>query len=333
MKFFYLLLSVATLLLAGCVRPAAPVPTAEDPLADFIDAPTAVFQQATASPTSAASDDDASDATLSVDTLPGGTEPPATNAPAASPSPFILTPTADGPTPTSAFTETPEGARAATSVPTNTPTQAPTPDNPQLDPIQAFGGARFDEQFADDANWIGNDGNLPDSDYIKLDIQDGKMGVTGKNLEFDTWWFTASTLGDAYIEMEVNSGDCEGTDAYGLILRGAPTGEPAHGYIVALTCDGRFFVRRLDTTDPYTVSQLFIYTPDDSILRGASQINKLGVLAVGEEFTIYANGQIIAYFIDNTFDVGRYGVFVKPGETENYTYAVNRIRVWDLRDD
>lgn len=246
------------------------------------------------------------------------------------PTPFIITPTEENPiTPTGEYTSTP--SITDTPAATDTPTQPPTPIEPGFDPVARWSSPRFIETFDSDDNWVAKNGILPDTGNIKLEIIDNTLSVTGKHQDFDTWWFSTATLGDMYIEMTVNSGDCKEDDSYGTILRGAPSGEPAHGYIAGFTCDGKFFVRRLDTTDPYIAAAIFIPTDSDYIVRGSGKTNVLGFLAIKNEFTLYANGYEVAYFTDETYSVGRYGVFIKAGPTENYTYTVSKIRVWDLR--
>jgi hypothetical protein len=246
------------------------------------------------------------------------------------PTPFIITPTDENPiTPTSEFTDTPSATD--TPSPTDTPTEPPTPAEPGFDPVARWNSPRFIDTFDSDDNWVAKNGELPDTGNIKLEIIDNTLSVTGKHQDFDTWWFSSSTLGDMYVEMTINTGDCKEDDAYGIILRGAPSGEPAHGYIAGFTCDGKYFVRRLDTTDPYIVASLFTPANNDYIIRGSGKTSVLGFLAVKNEFTLYSNGYEVAYFTDETYDIGRYGVFIKAGPTENYSYTVSRIRVWDLR--
>jgi hypothetical protein len=56
----------------------------------------------------------------------------------------------------------------------------------------------------------------------------------------------------------------------------------------------------------------------------------MGIQAVGDTITIFANGHQIAQVIDNRYDFGRYGVFVSPDVTWNYTYRVIQMSYWDL---
>ena len=56
-----------------------------------------------------------------------------------------------------------------------------------------------------------------------------------------------------------------------------------------------------------------------------------GSRRVGNTLTIYANGHQIAEMIDSKYEFGRYGVFVSPDVTANYTYRVVQMSYWDLK--
>lgn len=298
------------LLLAACVRPA---PTPE-PAAFATDTQT-IYEYA---PTAAI-------------VVPEDTPEQAEVAPTEEePTPFIITPTEENPvTPTSEFTETP--SITDTPAPTSTPTEPPTPDAPGFDPVMRWNSPRLIDEFDNDDNWVSNSGNLPDTGNIKLEIADNTMYVTGKNPDFDTWWLSSPTYGDMYLEMTVNTGDCVGSDAYGVILR-AGTDEGSFGaYIAGFTCKGEFFVRRVDSSDPYVVDVIYAVTRDDDVRIGADKTSVLGFLADGNQFTVFSNGYELGTFYDDNYELGRYGVFVKAGDDGPYTYQVEQIRMWDLR--
>jgi hypothetical protein len=308
----YLLLIFTAVMLAACVRPAPtpePAAFATNTLHIVESAPTAIILS-----------EDTPDA-MDEAVLPTEEEEP---------TPFIITPTEENPvTPTSIYTATPETPK--TPKPTNTPTDEPTPEVPGFDPIARWNSPRNIDDFSTDEGWVSNNGELPNTGNIRLEIADGMMYVTGKKEEFDTWWLSSPTLGDMYFEMTINTGDCKETDSYGAVIRAAPSGEPMRGYIAAFNCQGEFFVRRIDGTDPYIIETLFANTQDKNIRRGANKVNVLGFLAVENEFTVYANGYELGTFYDFEYESGRYGVYVAAGEDGPYTYKVKQIRIWDLR--
>ncbi len=225
-------------------------------------------------------------------------------------------------------------APVATEVPpTATPTIAPsaTPTGPAFDPSQAYGKpARVDPMDDSSFGSWKSDGVLPNTEYIKIAIKKDQFYVTGKKPLFSTWWFSWPKLDDFYIQMEVNSGNCGGQDAYGLILRGPEKGAgKSFGYVVAFTCDGGYWVFRLDGADPYSAVDLIEWTPSDLIVPGPNKENLLGVKAEGKVLTIYANGHELAQVSDQNYRVGRYGLFVRAANGE-YTFQPLEIAYWEL---
>jgi hypothetical protein len=236
------------------------------------------------------------------------TEAPPTDTPA---------PSTDTPTPASLATDTPEG-------PTATATE------PAFDVAAEYGGATILASFDDDIYWVDGAGNLPDSDFIKMELNSGKMEVTGKLANFDTWWFTWPSAADSFLQMTVDSGDCSGKQAYGFMLRGPAPGNSAVGYILTFSCDGAYRLGRLDNIDPYTFVELIPWTQSDAINEGANQTNTLGVRLEGSTITIFANGFEVEEITDTRYASGRFGLFVNAGEPGNYTYSVDELIYWNL---
>ncbi|MBI3159700.1 MAG: hypothetical protein HYZ26_08905 [Chloroflexi bacterium] len=318
-------LAIASLALAACTRSAPiaePTPLGADPLADLLEAPTAILLQASST------------------SLTSGTFDPD-----ATPTPFIITPTSPfSPTPEPTETPEPEAATQAAAAsatqqaaPTGTRPPAPTRSDPPFDPLLAFGGPRMDRKFLSVDNWEDRaTGRLPDNANIRLTLDaGGNLSVTGKNEQFDTWWFSWPYLGELYVEVEVRTGEtCKGQSSYGLILYGPEAGASpagAHGYIVAFACDGTFLLRRLNSSNPYSADALFAFEEDDLIRPGPDQTNRLGVRLEDGQISIYANGYLVATTYEDTFTEGRFGLYVNAGETENFTYTVTDFNLWDLR--
>ena len=82
---------------------------------------------------------------------------------------------------------------------------------------------------------------------------------------------------------------------------------------------------------PIPPQELVSWTPSSYILAGTNKQNVMGIKAVGNTLTIYANGHQIAEIFDNKYTFGRYGVFVSPELTANYTYRVVQMSYWDLK--
>jgi len=214
------------------------------------------------------------------------------------------------------------------------PTPNVTPVAGTFDPVATYGNPTFDDKMNGDNidDWVNpSTGLLPDTKFIKIVETNSKFYFTGKQASFSTWYFTWRELSDFYLQSTFNSGTCSGKDAYGLIVCG-----PVHlagvsfGYVVAFSCDGSLWVYRLDRVSPYTAKDLVSWTPSQFIVAGANKENVMGIKAIGSTLTIYANGHQIAQVTDNKYSNGRYGLFVSPELTENYTYQVVHMSYWDL---
>jgi len=214
----------------------------------------------------------------------------------------------------------------------STPNLTPVPGT--FDPQATYGNPTFEDGMTGGNinDWTNPvTGLLPNTNYIKIVESDAKFYVTGKMPGFSTWYFTWRELTDFYLQSTFNSGSCTGKDAYGLIIRGPEhLAGASYGYVVAFSCDGSVWVYRLDSASPYTAVDLLSWTPSDYILAGANKENVMGIKAIGNTLTVYANGHQIAEIFDSKYDFGRYGLFVSPELTANYTYRVVHMAYWDL---
>jgi hypothetical protein len=219
-------------------------------------------------------------------------------------------------------------------LPTGGPTSTAAPVAGTFDPVAAYG--------LPDMNDPMNGGNLsawtnpttlllPNTDFIRIVETDARFYVTGKLTGFSTWYFSWPELTDFYLQSTFDSGSCSGKDSYGLIVRGPEhLAGVSYGYVVAFSCDGQYWIYRLDGANPFTEVDLVSWTHSDYILTGPNAHNVMGIQAIGDTLTIYANGHQIAQVVDSRYDFGRYGVFVWPDVTPNYTYRVIQMSYWDL---
>lgn len=213
---------------------------------------------------------------------------------------------------------------------------APPPAAGPFDPVKEYGNPTFSDDMkgGNIDDWTNpSTGLLPDNSFIRITMDNQEFLVTGKQAAFSTWYFTWHELEDFYLQATFETGDCTGKDAYGLIVRGPEhlAGE-AFGYVVAFSCDGYLWIYRLDSADPYTTTDLVSWTRSEHIVTGADKVNVMGIKAIGDKLTIYANGHQIAEVTDDNYGDGRYGIFVRPELTANYTYRVVEMSYWDLTD-
>jgi hypothetical protein len=213
------------------------------------------------------------------------------------------------------------------------PSATAAPSGTQFDPYKTFGKPNFEDLMDTSSllDWVKPNGDMPDTPNIRLALDGDEFLVTGKLLDFSTWWFSWRSLDNFYLEMTVDSRTCAGGDAYGLILRGPEHGAgKSYGYVVSFTCDGKLWFYRLDSALPWTATDLVSPVTNTSIASGSNMRNVIGVKADGDTLTIYANGYQVAQVVDRHFISGRYGVFVRPSSTDFYTYEVVKMAYWIL---
>ncbi|MGH2619392.1 MAG: hypothetical protein ACRDHG_02315 [Anaerolineales bacterium] len=236
---------------------------------------------------------------------PSPTEPPAaTEAP---------------PTPT----ETP--AASATTLPSLTPTPSLTPlatrTLPADDPRATLGNPTWRDEFASGANWP-----LGEDSFTRAQVVDGELILTGLTTT-DGWRLTWPVVKDFYLEMRVETGTCAGSDHYGLIARVPDLHAANRGYLFGVTCDGRYSLRAWDGE---AMTNLVRATASASIEAGSAQVNRVGLLATGNQLILYVNGVRLIEFEDSRFsEEGSFGVFVGARQTSNFAIHVSEIGYWE----
>jgi hypothetical protein len=213
--------------------------------------------------------------------------------------------------------------------PSETPEDTDEPTVPPFDPASEYGAPSLFDGMDTDKNWAGTNG-LPDDENIRLALGSSSLHVTGKQVDWDTWWFTSTVADDFFLQIKVNSGDCSGKQAYGLIMRGpSSAGIGARGYIYTFSCDGYYRLDRLDTTAPFTKVELIGWTQSDFINDGENENNVMSVRMIGTEITLFANGLKLETIEDGKFATGRFGLFVNAGSPGNYTFDVDELSYWN----
>lgn len=239
------------------------------------------------------------------------------------------------PTQAEAPTNTPKGNKTpAPTKPSGGTAATPTYASVVFNPRDQYGPPTFTDSLNRSSlpNWADQEiGSLPDTKEIQITIKDNKFYVTGKQPGFSTWWFSWPELKDFYIEFVANSKECSGKDAYGLIFRGPPhQAGVSYGYVVALSCDGAYWVYRLDGVDPWRDKVLVDWKPSALINDGANQVNMLAVQMIGDTLTVFINGKSVAQVKDAEYSTGRYGFFVQANDTYYYTYQPLELYYWNL---
>ena len=221
--------------------------------------------------------------------------------------------------PTEEPTET-EEAETLTPTPTETPTAEPTATLADTDPASTLGEPDWVDTMEDGDNWP-----TGYNEFTNIVFEDGFLKLSGET-ELDGWRLSWPYLEDFYLEAEVQSPECEGNDRFGIMFRVPANANANKGYLFGITCDGEYSLRRWDGTNMYFPVN---WTEDEAIKTGEKVVNKLGVMAEGEDITLYINGEKVDEVVDKAFLNGNFGIFVSSVNTEELTVWVDVVRYWE----
>lgn len=232
------------------------------------------------------------------------------------------------PTPTETLpnTSTPEPTRtplpSETPVPSATlePTATLQPTTPSEDPKAGLGEPDWKDTFANAANWP-----IYSDEHVQMWLQDGSlMMIAQNNDKYEGWMITSALVEDVYLEASVTTGDCSGLDRYGLLVR-AP--DATQGYLFGFTCDGRYAIR---IWNGQGFTMLTEWKTSEHILKGPEQTNLIGVKALGDQLSLFANGKLLAEVTDSTYTSGSFGVFIGAFLTPGFSVEIPEIAYWIL---
>ncbi|MDD5369049.1 MAG: hypothetical protein PHQ40_08190 [Anaerolineaceae bacterium] len=226
------------------------------------------------------------------------------------------------PTATQAPTNTESPTQIATETPTLTPTvtTAPSTTPPASDPRAQLGTPTFQDTFKDDKNW-----QIGDDKFTSFSIANNALTVKGLST-LDGWRLTWPTTSDFYLEATFTTGECSGNDRYGLIARVPDATTADRGYLVGATCDGKYALRKWDGEK---MNNLVSWTASSVLHAGAKQTNRIGLLAVGDQLSVYLNGALAKTVQDNSFSKGSFGLFIGANQTANFTVTVTDVSYWE----
>jgi hypothetical protein len=246
------------------------------------------------------------------------TAPPAAASQTPSPAATVSTGATATQAPTASVGKTATLSPTATA--TTSTTAQPTAITAAGDPRSKLGTPTWQDSFADDTNWPSGVGK-----FTIITVGGNKLQITGLS-DLDGWRLTFPKIANFYIEATFQTGTCSGSDRYGLIARVPDLSTANNGYLVGLTCDGKYSLRKWDGT---TMFELIPWTSSNTILSGANQTNRLGVLANGSQFTVYINGTAMKSATDSAYSSGYFGVWVGANTTPSLTITATQIAYWE----
>ena len=211
---------------------------------------------------------------------------------------------------------------------TGQPTVTPTAVVPDTDPVKKLGTPSSVDPFDTYEKWAWPTGA---DDYITVNFKDGYMQMTGLTTMAGWRLPMVTQQTNSYIELTVNSGTCDAKDSYGIILRVPVFKEPTQGYLYEVTCDGYLRLWKWDgNVKPKGEAEILInWKESTDIKKGANQVNRLGVMAVGNKISIYMNGVPQGETTDGSFKAGFFGTFVRSVTTSKYTVKFDEMKFWE----
>ena len=240
--------------------------------------------------------------------LPLETTPPPTSSPTPAPDEPTITPTEQ-------------------TTPTETLTPTLTPTNISDDPANAFGAPVWERDMVNGTAFgIGPEGY--DDDNTRIYMENGVMVLESSSSQgFRGWRLTSPTPQNMYLEATFNTPSCSGNDLYGLVFR-AKDYTSGQGYYFGITCSGQYNFSRWDENG---TSFLVNSKTGEAILSGSGKTNRIGVLAEGSSFKLYANGKLLEEVQDNGLpNGGHIGVFL-AGSSGNFSVELDHIAYWNLQ--
>jgi hypothetical protein len=221
-------------------------------------------------------------------------------------------------------TEEPEVEEAPS--PTEEPEPEPEPVIESDDPAIYLGDPDWVDEMDKPEYWpVGSD------TFTAASFENGAMKFVA--LSDVPGWRIASTseLGKAYIEATVKMGAaCSETDSYGILFRVPKNSGYNRGYFFGVTCDGRYNLRMWDGLSGESGKSITLkyFTASAAINKGKNQVNRLGVMAVGDRLLLFVNGEYVDEIVDETYDLGFFGLFVNSDKTKDLTVYVDQVRYW-----
>lgn len=192
--------------------------------------------------------------------------------------------------------------------------EAPVVAVPQTiegDPALVLGEPDGVDNFDNASNW----GQF-DSACFTSEITGGQYVMTANGVPQTMCWEVSwPQLDNFYLETTQQMPEaCDPQDRFGLLFR-APDNN--RGYQYGFTCGGEY---SLTLWDGQTSTVLVEPTVSAAILNTPGAVNRMGLLAFGENITLYANGVFLQTVSDYTYlDAGRIGYFVRAATETPFT--------------
>ncbi|MEJ2600414.1 MAG: META domain-containing protein [Anaerolineales bacterium] len=203
--------------------------------------------------------------------------------------------------------------------------EAAAPQTIEGDPALVLGPPDGTEDFNNENNWT-----TFDDVCFKSEISGGQFVMTAKGvLQSSCWEVSWPQLDNFYIETtQLMPETCDPQDRFGMLFR-APDNN--RGYLYGFDCSGNY---NLTIWDGQETTVLVEPTKSDAIFNTPGASNRMGLLAFGENISLYVNGVYLQTVTDYTYlDKGKIGYFVQAASDQPFTVRYDQLRLWALVDE
>lgn len=213
-------------------------------------------------------------------------------------------------------------APAATDQPA--PTAAPNISTNGQDPMEGANVTPIIDERFDFPNkyywWVfgpdistSGEGKITNETYV----------LTSKQVENYEWTFDGKKLQNFYVSAKAELPDeqCKSGDHWGLIFRYK---DNTNFYMFGVSCDAKYSLLKRTSAGFDTI----LPPTDSTAINRFGKSNVLGVRAVGDQISLYANDQFLVTVTDNTFTEGLIGMYVRTLLTPKMTVIFDDIKAY-----
>jgi hypothetical protein len=204
------------------------------------------------------------------------------------------------PTPTPTLTSTP--------LPTATPTPGPQP-----------GALLYQEDFtAPGSEW-----DNQDQTDVAYRFDEGEYSIEVRKANWMAWDGTSGSYGDFVLDLDASLVDGDPYNAYGCLFRYQ---DKNNHYEFDMNGNGSYTIGK-DVNDEWI--KLVDWTAHPAI-KAQGEVNHIRLIAYGDIFTVYINGEFVNQFTDSTFESGDVAPVVTSYDTPPARATFDNIQVWSV---
>lgn len=155
--------------------------------------------------------------------------------------------------------------------------------------------------------------------------EDEQYFIAVDTTDFSYWSVAGKTFDDFILEVETSQLDGPDNNDYGVILRYQ---DDDNFYSFEISGDGYYtFSKAVD-------GQYFSIIPwrESQAINPGHNTNLLRVEAVGSNFTLYINDELVDAAIDSEFSQGDVGLMAGAYEEAGTHIAFDNLKVWEVKD-